>query len=155
MGSSGVGVGEGAGVLVLRSLRGTLGFERLPAWGVLAWGGAPVIVLWLGGRCPGLWGGLLSLLAYLGWRRCGIRTVGSSRVEVREGAGVLVLRSFWGALGFEQFCCLGRLGAGRCFCPRPLGGGALSRSLGWAPFPVGVLVLGKGWAPVFLSWDLL
>ena len=65
VGSSRVGVGEGAGVLVLRSLRGTLGFERLPAWGVLAWGGTPVIVLWVGVRRPGLGGGLLSLLAYL------------------------------------------------------------------------------------------
>ena len=65
MGSSGVGVGEGAGVLVLRSLRGALGFERLPAWGVLARGGVPVMVIGVGVRYPGLWGVLLSLLAYL------------------------------------------------------------------------------------------
>ena len=65
--------GEGAGVLVLRSLRGALGFDCLPAWGALARGGAPVIALRVGVRRPGLGDRLLSLLAYLCWGGGGLR----------------------------------------------------------------------------------
>ena len=83
MGSSGVGVGGGSGVL--------------------ARGSVPVLDLLVGVCLPGLGDGLLSLLAYLGWGRCGIRGVGSSMVGVEDGSGVLVLRSLWGALGFEHF----------------------------------------------------
>ena len=83
VGSSGVGVGRGSGVL--------------------ARGGVPVLVLLVGVCLPGLGDGLLSLTAYLGLGRCGIRGVGSSRVGVGEGAGVLVLRSLWDVLGFERF----------------------------------------------------
>ena len=49
------------------------------------------------------------------------------------------------------FSCLGRLVAGPCFCPRPLGGSVWSWSLGHAPFPVYVLVLlGMLWLNVVL-----
>ena len=89
VGSSGVGVCKGANVLVLRSLRGTLGFERLSAWGVLARGSAPVIILWVEVCCLGLGGGLLSLLAYLGWGRCGLRGLGSNGFGVEGESGVL------------------------------------------------------------------
>ena len=49
VGSSGVGVGKGVGVLVLRSPRSVLAFKGSPAGDVLARGGAPVVVLQLGG----------------------------------------------------------------------------------------------------------
>ena len=52
---------------------GTLGFENLLSWGVLARGVAPVIVLWMGVRCQGIGGGPLSLLVYLYWGRGGLR----------------------------------------------------------------------------------
>ena len=35
-------------MLVLQSLWGALGFEHLPAWGVLAREGVSVLVLWVG-----------------------------------------------------------------------------------------------------------
>ena len=44
-----VGVGEGVGVLVLRSLRSVLAFEGSRAGDVLAMGGDPVVVLGVGG----------------------------------------------------------------------------------------------------------
>ena len=80
--------------------------------GVLARGGVPVLVLLVGVCLPGLGDELLSLLAYLGWGRCGIQGVCSSRVWVRYGAGVLVLRSLWGAVGFERFPAWGVLAQG-------------------------------------------
>ena len=48
-GSSGDGVEEGAGILILKSLRGMLALEGLPAWDVLAMGGDPVVFLSVGG----------------------------------------------------------------------------------------------------------
>ena len=83
MGSSGVRVGGGSGVL--------------------SRGGVPVLILLAGVCLPGLGDGPLSLLVYLGWGRCRIRVVGSSWVGVEEGSGVLVLRSLWGALGLKNF----------------------------------------------------
>ena len=49
MGSSGVGVGEGVGVLVLRSPRSVLAFEGSPAGDLPARAGALVVVLQVGG----------------------------------------------------------------------------------------------------------
>ena len=69
----------------------------------MTWGGAPVLVLVVGVYLPGLGDGLLSLLAYLGLGQCGIPAVGSLGVGVREGAGVLVLRSL---RGVPVFGCL-------------------------------------------------
>ena len=83
MGSSSVAVGGGSGVLTR--------------------GSVTVLVLLAVVCLPGFGNGPLSLLLYLGWGRCRIRGVGSSRVGVKEGSGVLVLRSLWGALGFERF----------------------------------------------------
>ena len=80
VGSSGVGFGGRSGILVRD--------------------GVPVLVL-VGLCLPGLGDRPFSL--YLGWGRCVVRGVGSSRVGVGEGSGVLVLRSLWGALGFERF----------------------------------------------------
>ena len=48
-GSSGVGVEEGAGILILKSLRSVLALEGSPAWDVLAMGGDPVVFLSVGG----------------------------------------------------------------------------------------------------------
>ena len=56
------------------------------------------------------------------------------------------LQRGWGRRGIR------RLGAGQCPCSRSFGGGVSSRSWGWAPFLVGVLVLGEGYALAFLSW---
>ena len=71
MGSSGVGVGG--------------------VFGVLAWGGVPVLVLLAGVPFPGLGDGTLFLLARLGWRGRGIQDVSSIRVGLGDVAGFLVL----------------------------------------------------------------
>ena len=68
-GSSGVGVGEGVGVLVLRSLRSVLSFKGSPAGDVLAGGGAPIVVIWVGGCVVHLWSlDFPSLSCCLHWR---------------------------------------------------------------------------------------
>ena len=106
VGSSEVGVGEGAGTLFLLSLRDSLGSGRLPAWGVLARGGAPVVVLLVGVRRLGLGGGLLSLLAGLCWGRSMLR---------RSCLGVPSKYA-----SPRNVLCRGRLGAVWFFCLRTL-----------------------------------
>ena len=92
VGSSGVKVGGGSGVL--------------------AWGGVPVLVLLVGVPLPGLRNGLLFLLAQLGWGGRGIQGMCSIRVGFGDVAGILVLRSLWGALGFGRFPAWGALSRG-------------------------------------------
>ena len=135
MGSSGVGVGGGPSVL--------------------ARGGVPVLVLLMGVRLPGLGDGLPFLLARLGWGGRGIQGVCLIRVGFGEGAGVLVLRSPWGALSFGRFSAWGALSRGTISVLVLLGGGVWSWSLGRASFPVGVLVLlGMLWLGVVLLASL-
>ena len=88
-----------------------------------------------------MWGGVLVLILLVGSVSSRSQVWASFPVGgVGEGAGVLVLRFLWDVLGFERFPAWASC-RGQCLCPRPLGGGALSCSLGCAPFPVGVLVL--------------
>ena len=93
------------------------------------------------------------------WRTWAVEDMGSG-VWAPAGMGSEGELSSWSCgpawyAGLWKFAFLGRLGSGRCSCYRPLDGGALSGYWGWAPIPVGVFVLGTGWAPVFLSWGLL
>ena len=142
LGSSGVGAGEGVGVLVLWSLRGTLGFECLPAWGALAQGGAPVIFLRVGARPSSLGGGLLFLLAYLCWGGGGLRR-GWDR------------RFFLGVSStYASLCtvtCRERPGEVWYSCLRPLSGG-LVIPLFIVPFPLEVDLGPAGGTKVPLSW---
>ena len=92
VGSCGVGVGGGSGVL--------------------AWGSVPVLVLLMGLRLPCLGDGLPFLLSRLGWERRGIQGVFSIMVGFRAGAADLVLRFPWGVLNFGRFCAWGGLPRG-------------------------------------------
>ena len=67
VGSLGVVVREGAGVLVLQSLRAALVFGSLPAWGILARGGVPVPILEVWLRCPDFWDVILLDWIWLLW----------------------------------------------------------------------------------------
>ena len=95
MGSSRVGVGWGAGVLVLRSLWGAMGFEHFPAWDLLVRGGVSVLVLWL--ECVVL---VLGVCSFPGWRLfCGASLPWVSFLSLAVGLVLLSAGSLSGRVG--------------------------------------------------------